>query len=86
MSQPPQSRIFVPGDAEDQPTEQHAPFPEWLKWLIGLGLAAIVSYFTSQARTDAAMARIEERENNHYSELKASIELLRQDIRELRPR
>lgn len=62
----------------------HEPLPDWLKWLLGLVAAATVAYFTAQTEVRTAQTRIEERENNHYQELKASIDLLRQDVRDLR--
>ena len=56
----------------------------WVKLFAPLALAALVAYFTSEIRSEAAMSRMEEREQNHYLELKQSIDLLRQDIRDLR--
>lgn len=60
------------------------PWPEWVRWGIGLALAAVVAYYTSHAESESARTRLEEREQNHYAELKAAIDLLRQDIRDLR--
>lgn len=74
--------IILPHPME--PEVRPEPLPDWLKYVLSLLLAAMVAYFTSQAKTDSAMARIEEREENHYKELKASIDLLREDIRDLR--
>lgn len=40
-----------------------------LRWLAGLVLAAIVSYFTAISAITERIAVVEERENNHYMEL-----------------
>ena len=58
--------------------------PAWFKVVMPLIAAAVVAYFTSEIRSEAAMSRMEEREQNHYLELRASIELLRQDLRDYR--
>jgi hypothetical protein len=55
-----------------------------LKWIIAMGLSALISYFTSQAKLEVGQARLDERENNHYSEVLRRIDLLSQDIRDLR--
>jgi hypothetical protein len=55
-----------------------------LKWLLALGLSAFVSYFTAQAKLEVGQARIDERENNHYSEVLRRMDSMSQDIRDLR--
>lgn len=78
------THIITPPHLEDTPQPSPEPLPDWLKFVIGLAIAGLVAYFTSQAKTDAAMSRIEERENNHYAELKDAIGLLREDLRSFR--
>lgn len=67
---------------DDEQHERRDRVPEWAKLLAPMILAAIVAYFTSEIRSQAAMSRMEEREGNHYLELKALLELQRQDTRE----
>lgn len=55
------------------------PLPEWLWRVFAIAGAVVVAYYTSQANTKAAMARITERESNHYLELRTSMDLIRQD-------
>jgi len=42
---------------------------EWLRWIAGLALAALVSYFTAIGAMQSRIAVVEEREQNHYMEL-----------------
>lgn len=79
MSQHPQTIIMPPGQSE-QTTEREA-MPDWLKYVLGILLTALVSYFTSEINTAVAIGRLEERQNNQYQELKESISLMRQDLR-----
>jgi hypothetical protein len=68
-------------NAAGQPPEESEPLPDWLKFVLGMAIAALVSYFTSQVNTAVAIGRLEERQNNQYQELKASIQLMREDLR-----
>ena len=42
---------------------------EVLRWALGLGLAAIVAYYTAIGALQAQIAVVIEREQNHYTEL-----------------
>ena len=42
---------------------------ELLRWVVGLGLAGVVSYYTAIGSIQSQISVVEERENNHYSEL-----------------
>lgn len=64
------------------PVVDREPMPDWLKFLIGIVIASLVSYFTAEINTAVAIGRLEERQNNQYQELKDSIGLMREDLRE----
>lgn len=57
-----------------------------LKWLLGLALASIVSYFTAINAMNEKIAEVREREDNHFAEVLRRLELLQYDVRELRSR
>ncbi len=42
---------------------------EWLRWVLSMALAGIVSYFTAQGAIQSRVAVVEERELNHYGEM-----------------
>jgi hypothetical protein len=42
---------------------------ETLRWVVGLLLAGVVSYYTTVGSMKYEIGVLEERENNHYSEL-----------------
>jgi hypothetical protein len=42
---------------------------EVLRWVVGLGLAGVVSYYTAIGSIRSQINVVEERENNHYIEV-----------------
>ena len=59
---------------------------EFVRWGLGLALAAPVSYFTAQAKTDAQVAELRERQINNFSEILRRLDVMQADIREMRSR
>lgn len=59
---------------------------EYLRYVIGLALAALIAYFTTIGTLNQAVAQVREREDNHFSEVLRRLDILQQDIRELRDR
>lgn len=59
---------------------------EYIRYVMGLILAGIIAYFTTIGTLDKAVAQVREREDNHFSEVLRRLEILQQDIRELRDR
>lgn len=49
---------------------------EMLRWILGLALAAIVSYFTALGALQSKVAVVEEREQNHYNEVRRLLETM----------
>ena len=59
---------------------------EYMRWLIGVGAAAIVAYFTTINAIQAEVSEIKTRQDSQFSEVLRRLELLQADIRELRGR
>jgi len=59
---------------------------EWLRWALGMVLAGVVAYFTSIGTVKEQVATVQERENNHFSEVLRRLDVLQADMRELRER
>ena len=59
---------------------------ELLRWAFGLVLAGVVAYFTSIGTISEEVARVHEREDNHFNEVLRRLEIMQTDIRELRNR
>lgn len=57
---------------------------ETLRWALGLVLAAAVAYFTTIGTIETRVSVLEERENNHYEELKRMLTDVASDVREIR--
>ena len=57
---------------------------ETIRWIAALVLAGIVGYFTTQVAMQSKVAVLEEREQNHYQELKDLLDEIRSDVKELR--
>ena len=72
--------LSVLRDNDGKPNEDRVP--DWAKILFPIVVSAVVAYFTSQIRAESYMSRMEEREGNHYLELKSSLDLQRSDTRE----
>lgn len=53
----------------------------WLVWAIGGLVSAFVSYFTTTGTLKTRIAQLEEREANHYLELKNLLLDMRADLK-----
>lgn len=42
---------------------------EYIRWIVGMGLAGIVAYFTVLGALQSQLAVVVERERNHYDEI-----------------
>jgi hypothetical protein len=52
---------------------------ELLRWIAGLVLSGVIAYYTAIGSIQARIGVVEERENNHYSEvLRINAEMRRQ--------
>ena len=59
---------------------------EYARYAIGLIIAGLVAYFTTIGTLNQAVAQVREREDNHFSEVLRRLDILQQDIRDLRDR
>lgn len=59
---------------------------EWIRYIVGLLLAGVVAYFTAIGTIRQQIATVQEREVNHFEEVLRRLDILQQDIRELRDR
>lgn len=57
---------------------------EMLRWGIGVAAAAIVAYFTTVGAIQAEVSAIRARQDSQFGEVLRRLEVLQQDIRELR--
>lgn len=57
---------------------------EWLRYLGGLVLAAMIAYFTTLSTMEKAIGKVDERENNHFAEVLRRLDAMQADIREMR--
>lgn len=57
---------------------------EWVRWSVGLAMAALVAYFTAIGTIKEEVTGIKATENAHFEELLRRFEVMQQDIRELR--
>ena len=59
---------------------------EYLRWLIGVGAAALVAYFTTVAAIQSEVSEIKARQESQFSEVLRRLDQVQTDIRELRQR
>lgn len=59
---------------------------EWLRWLIGVGAAAVVAYFTTIGAIQAEVSEVKTRQDSQFQEVLRRLDLMQSDIRELRGR
>jgi hypothetical protein len=57
---------------------------EWIRWMVALALAALVSYFTTTGTMENGLTEVKTTENAHFEELLRRVDLMQQDIREIR--
>jgi hypothetical protein len=56
---------------------------ETIRYVLGLVLGAIVAYFTTIATMQTEVAVLNEREQNHYNELKQLLQEIKADVKDL---
>lgn len=59
---------------------------EYVRYVMGLILAGLIAYFTTISTLNQAVTEVREREDNHFSEVLRRLDVMQQDIRELRDR
>ena len=59
---------------------------DYLRWLIGVGAAGLVAYFTTISTIESGLAAVREREENHFEEVLRRLDQVQADIREIRNR
>lgn len=59
---------------------------ELLKWVLGLVLAGLVSYFTTTSTMSERIAEVKATEEAHFQELLRRFDVLQEDVREIRSR
>lgn len=59
---------------------------EWIRYLGGLVLAAVIAYFTAMSTINQAIAEVRTTEDAHFSEVLRRLDIMQTDIRELRNR
>ena len=57
-----------------------------VRWLVGVGAAALVAYFTTIGAIQTEVSEIKTRQDSQFNEVLRRLELLQADIRELRSR
>lgn len=65
---------------------RHDGKAEWLRYLLGLAVAAIIAYFTTLSTMNQAVAEVRTTEDNHFQEVLRRLDLITADVRELRNR
>ena len=55
-----------------------------VQWVVGLVLAAIVAYFTTANALQTGLAQVKATEESHFGEVLRRLDLMQNDIRELR--
>lgn len=66
------SGLTTLGLADHEDADMNTPSgnkSEWLRFLLGMALAGGVAYFTADSAMKARISVMEEREQNHYSEV-----------------
>lgn len=59
---------------------------DFLRWLIGVAMAAMVAYFTTISTLNQGLAEVRERQKNQFEEIMRRLEMLQIDIRDMRSR
>ena len=57
---------------------------EWVRYLLGLALAAMVAYFTAQTSIREELAKQKVTEESHFGEVLRRLDLMQADIRDIR--
>jgi len=57
---------------------------EYIRWLIGVGAAALVAYFTTISAIQAEVTEVKTRQDSQFSEVLRRLDIMQQDIRDLR--
>lgn len=59
---------------------------EYLRWLIGIGVAGLAAYVTAMGAIQVEVSAIKTRQDAQFSEVLRRLEILQDDVRELRTR
>lgn len=59
---------------------------EYLRWLAGLALAGFIAYFTAMNAINSEIARMKATQESQFNEVLRRLEILQDDVRELRVR
>lgn len=59
---------------------------DFVRWIVGVGAAALVAYFTTIGAIQTEVSEIKTRQDSQFNEVLRRLELLQADIRELRSR
>jgi hypothetical protein len=59
---------------------------EYLRWVLGFVVAAFVAYFTAMNTINSEIARINATQESQFGEILRRIDVLQDDVRELRGR
>jgi hypothetical protein len=59
---------------------------EYVRWVLGFVVAAFVAYFTAMSTINSEIARINATQESQFGEILRRIEVLQDDVRELRGR
>ena len=57
---------------------------EYMRWLIGVGAAALVAYFTTIGAMQAEVSAVKAQQESQFQEVLRRLEILQADIREIR--
>lgn len=57
---------------------------DMLRWALGLVLTAVVGYFVAQGAIQTEIAAIKARQDSQFSEVLRRLDILQDDVRELR--
>lgn len=72
--------------AADDRVPQGSGKADFLRWLIGVAMAAFVAYFTTISTLNQGLAEVRERQKNQFEEIMRRLEMLQVDIRDMRSR
>lgn len=59
---------------------------DYIRWLVGLALAAFIAYSTAMGAINSEVASIKAKQDSQFGEVLRRLEIMQADIRELRGR
>jgi hypothetical protein len=57
---------------------------EWVRWALAIGLAALVSYFTTVATVQQQTVEVKTTEAAHFQEILRRLDVIQTDMRDMR--